>query len=117
MLDGVYAGVPRLHVRYLSDANLIISMYTVYTHILAYTKWFHKCLTPMAGEDPWGQAFVEPLGVYAGVHRMYACMCLYMCVRFQYDHFHVHGSHIYGSTMIISRYMVHVYICSSTQRH
>ena len=34
-----------------------------------HTRWFDKCLTPRAGEDLWGQAFVEPLGVYAGVPR------------------------------------------------
>ena len=71
-------------------ACVILSMYMVHIYICSgtqtrttsmHTKWFDKCLTPRAVEDLWGQAFVEPLGVYAGVHRMYVCACVYVLVQ------------------------------------
>ena len=71
-----------------------------------------QTLDPKAGEDPWGQAFVEPLGLCAGAHRMYACMCLCICGC---THVHV-GVYIY-MVPILSMYMVHICICGSTQTH
>ena len=77
-----------------------------------HTKWFDKCLTPRAVEDPWGQALDEPLGVYAGVHGMYPCMCLCICVCANVSVVYTYGAH-----MICSMCIVHIYTCSGTQTH
>jgi len=72
----VYAVVPSLYVCTCLRMHMYISVYIdrslmcVYLH----TTWVDKCLTPNAGEDRWGQAFVEPLGVYVGVPRLFVCM-------------------------------------------
>ena len=99
--------------------NLSMCMVHIYirsgtqTHTTSmHTRWFGKCLTQRALEDPWGQAFVEPLGVYAGVHGMYPCMCLCRCVCTN-----GYVVYTYGAHMILSMSMVHIYICSGTQTH
>ena len=68
-----------------------------------HTKWFDKGLTPKAGEDLWGQAFVESLGVYAVVPSLYVCTCLRM-------HMYI-SVYIYISfaDVIISMYAVYIY--------